>query len=78
MKHISISERILISQYNKKDRELKELKEQVQQYKESLRTMKNNLNEVKELNKVLVNQISSLSLQLKSWAKSIPSMKDEM
>jgi hypothetical protein len=30
--------------------------------------MKDNLTEVKELNKVLVNQISSLSLQLKSWA----------
>jgi hypothetical protein len=40
--------------------------------------MKNNLDETKHLNKVLVNQISSLSLQIKSWAKSIPSMKDEM
>lgn len=66
MPQISISERILIAQYHKKEREIKELKEQLEQYKESLRTMKNNLNEVKELNKVLVNQISSLSLQLKS------------
>jgi chromosome segregation ATPase len=49
----------------KKEQEIKELKEQLEQYKESLKTMKNNLTEVKELNKVLVNQISSLSLQLK-------------
>jgi predicted nucleic acid-binding Zn-ribbon protein len=66
MKHISISERILVAQYHNKEREIKELKEQLEQYKESLRTMKDNLTEVKELNKVLVNQISSLSLQLKS------------
>lgn len=75
---ISANERILVAQYHKKEREIKELKEQLEQYKESLRTMKNNLDETKHLNKVLVNQISSLSLQIKSWAKSIPSMKDEM
>lgn len=75
---ISVKERILVAQYHKKEREIKELKEQLEQYKESLRTMKNNLDETKYLNKVLVNQISSLSLQIKSWAKSIPSMKDEM
>lgn len=75
---ISVNERILVAQYHKKEREIKELKEQLEQYKESLRTMKNNLDEEKHLNKVLVNQISSLSLQIKSWAKSIPSMKDEM
>jgi hypothetical protein len=40
--------------------------------------MKDNLDEVKRLNKTLVNQISSLSLQIRSWAKSIPSTKDEM
>lgn len=67
MKHISISERMLISQYNKKERELKDLKEQIQQYKESLRTMKDNLTEVKELNKILTNQISHLSSLVK-WA----------
>ena len=63
--HVSLNERMLTAQLHKKEQEIKELKEQVQQYIESLRTMKNNLNEVKELNKVLVNQISSLSLQLK-------------
>lgn len=61
MKHISINERILIAQYNKKERELKELKEELEQYKESLRTMKDNLNEVKGLNKILTNQIYILS-----------------
>lgn len=76
--HVTINERILMAQYHKKERDIKELKEQLEQYKESLRTMKNNLDETKHLNKVLVNQISSLSLQIKSWAKSIPSMKDEM
>lgn len=76
--HVTINERILMSQYHKKEREIKELKEQLEQYKESLRTMKNNLDETKHLNKVLVNQISSLSLQIKSWAKSIPSITDEM
>lgn len=75
---ISVNERILVAQYHKKEREIKELKEQLEQYKESLRTMKNNLDETKHLNKVLVNQISSLSLQIKSWAKSIPSITDEM
>ena len=52
---------MLIAQYHKKENEIKELKEQLEQYKESLRTMKSNLDEVKHLNKVLVNQISSLS-----------------
>lgn len=63
--HVSINERMLTAQLHKKEQEIKELKEQVQQYLESLRTMKNNLTEVKELNKVLVSQISSLSLQIK-------------
>lgn len=64
--HVTINERMLTAQLHKKEQEIKELKEQVQQYLESLKTMKNNLTEVKELNKVLVNQISSLSLQIKS------------
>ena len=63
--HVTINERMLTAQLHKKEQEIKELKERVQQYLESLKTMKNNLTEVKELNKVLVNQISSLSLQLK-------------
>ena len=63
--HVTLNERMLTAQLHKKEQEIKELKEQVQQHLESLRTMKNNLTEVKELNKVLVNQISSLSLQLK-------------
>lgn len=67
--HVTINERMLTAQLHKKEQEIKELKEQVQQYLESLRTMKNNLTEVKELNKVLVNQISSLSLQIKQWVK---------
>ena len=63
--HVTLNERMLTAQLHKKEQEIKELKEQVQQYLESLKTMKNNLTEEKELNKVLVNQISSLSLQLK-------------
>lgn len=63
--HVTINERMLTAQLHKKEQEIKELKEQVQQYLVSLRTMKDNLDEVKHLNKVLVNQISSLSLQLK-------------
>ena len=65
--HVTLNERMLTAQLHKKEQEIKELKEQVQQYLESLKTMKNNLTEEKELNKVLVNQISSLSLQLKQW-----------
>lgn len=61
--HVTINERMLTAQLHKKEQEIKELKEQVQQYLESLKTMKNNLTEVKELNKVLVNQISSLSFK---------------
>jgi uncharacterized coiled-coil DUF342 family protein len=56
---------MLTAQLHKKEQEIKDLKEQVQQYLASLRTMKDNLDEVKHLNKVLVNQISSLSSQLK-------------
>jgi phage shock protein A len=63
--HVTINERMLTAQLHKKEQEIKDLKEQVQQYLASLRTMKDNLDEVKHLNKVLVNQISSLSLQLK-------------
>jgi chromosome segregation ATPase len=59
--HVTLNERMLTAQLHKKEQEIKELKEQVQQYLESLRTMKDNLDEVKHLNKVLVNQISSLS-----------------
>ena len=76
--HVTINERMLTAQTHKQEKTIKELKEQVQQYLESLRTMKNNLNEVKELNKVLVNQISILSSKIKQWAKSIPSMRNEM
>jgi len=76
--HISINERMLTAQIHKREREVKELKEQLEQYKESLRTMKGNLDEVKHLNKVLVNQISILSSKQNQWAKSIPSMKNEM
>jgi len=76
--HISINERMLTAQLHKKEQEIKELKEQVQQYLESLRTMKDNLDEVKHLNKVLVNQISSLSSNKSQWAKSIPYMSTEI
>ena len=76
--HVTLNERILIAQYHKKENEIKELKEQLEQYKESLRTMKDNLDEVRHLNKTLVNQISSLSSKIKSWAKSIPFMRNEM
>jgi phage host-nuclease inhibitor protein Gam len=64
--HVTINERMLTAQLHKKEQEIKALKEQVQQYLESLRMMKDNLDEVKHLNKVLVNQISSLSLQIRS------------
>jgi hypothetical protein len=59
--HVTLNERMLTAQLHKKEQEIKALKEQVQQYLESLRMMKDNLDEVKHLNKVLVNQISSLS-----------------
>lgn len=75
---ISFNERILIAQYHKKEREIKELKEQLEQYKESLQTMKTNLDTQKHLNKVLVTQISSLSSQLKSCPNSIHSTSNEM
>jgi hypothetical protein len=40
--------------------------------------MKDNLDEVKHLNKVLVNQISSLSSNKSLWVKSIPYMSTEI
>lgn len=76
--HVTINERMLTAQLHKKEQEIKELKEQLGQYKESLQTMKDNLDEVKHLNEILVIQISLLSFQIKQWAKSIPSTKDEM
>lgn len=76
--HVTINERMLTAQLHKKEQEIKELKEQVQQYLESLRTMKDNLDEVKHLNKVLVNQISSLSSNKSLWVKLIPYMSTEI
>lgn len=61
MTKISLSERILIAQYHKKEEEIKQLKEQLSQYRESFKTMTDNITELKHLNQVLVNQISSLS-----------------
>lgn len=65
--HVTINERMLTAQNHKQEKEIRELKQKLNEYRESLLTMKDNLTEVKELNKVLVNQISSLSLQLKQW-----------
>ena len=76
--HVTLNERILIAQYHKKEKEIKELENKLAEYREQLLTMKDNLDEVKRLNTVLVNQISSLSLQIKSCPKSIPSMRNEM
>ncbi len=63
---ISFNERILIAQYHKKENQIKELQDQLEQYKESLQIMKQHLTEVKDLNKILVNQISLLSSKVKS------------
>ena len=59
--HVSINERMLTAQNHKQEKEIRELEQKLNEYRESLLTMKDNLTEVKELNKVLVNQISSLS-----------------
>ena len=67
--HVTINERMLTAQNHKQEQEIKELKSKLAEYRESLLTMKDNLDEVKRLNKTLVNQISSLSLSTKSWAK---------
>lgn len=61
MSKISLSERMLIAQYHKKEEEVKQLKQQLSQYRESFKTMTDNITELKHLNQVLVNQISSLS-----------------
>lgn len=61
MTKISLSERMLIAQYHKKEEEIKQLKQQLSQYRESFKTMTDNITELKHLNQVLVNQISSLS-----------------
>lgn len=78
MQHITLNERMLTSLNHKQEKEIRDLKEQLEQYKESLTIMKENLDTQKHLNKVLVNQISSLSSKLKQWANSIPSMRNEM
>lgn len=65
MQHITLNERMLTSLNHKQEKQIKDLKEQLEQYKESLTIMKENLDTQKHLNKVLVNQISSLSSKLK-------------
>ena len=61
MAHISINERILQAQYHKKEQRIKELELLVSEYKESFETMKEHITELKELNKILTNQIYFLS-----------------
>ena len=65
MPRISLSERILLTKYHKLENEKKELENKLAEYRASLLTMKANITELKELNKILVDQISSLSSKLK-------------
>lgn len=65
---VSLNERILLVKYHKQEKEKKELEQKLAEYRASLLTMKENITELKELNKILVNQISSLSSKLKQWA----------
>lgn len=76
--HVTINERMLTAQNHKQEKEIRELKQKLNEYRESLLTMKDNLTEVKELNKVLVNQISFLSSKQNQWANLIPSTTNEM
>ena len=78
MWQISLTERILLTKYHKLENENKELENKLAEYRASLLTMKANITELKGLNKILVNQISSLSSKLKQCPNSTPSMKDEM
>ena len=64
---ISLSERILLTKYHKLENKNKELENKLSEYRESFETMKDYITELKGINKVLVNQISNLSLQIKSW-----------
>ena len=62
---LTTNEKILIAQYHKKEREIKELKQQLEQQKKTLKATELKLDVVKHLNQVLVNQISSLSSKLR-------------
>lgn len=66
---ITLSERILLTKYHRLENKNRELENKNAEYRASLLTMKENITELKELNKILVNQISSLSSKLKSWAE---------
>ena len=66
---ISLSERILITKYHKLEREKQELQDKLNQYRASFETMKGNITELKELNKILTNQISYLSSKTNPWPK---------
>lgn len=61
MKHISDGERLLQASYHKKEAEIKELKTKLEEYEEQFKTMVDHITELECLNKVLCNQISSLS-----------------
>ena len=61
MKHVSLNERMLTAQTHKQEKTIKELNERLLQYREQLETMTSHITELKDLNKVLVNQIYSLS-----------------
>jgi uncharacterized coiled-coil protein SlyX len=52
---------MLTAQNHKQEKTIKELNERLLQYREQLETMTNHITELKDLNKVLVNQIYSLS-----------------
>lgn len=59
--HVTLNERMLTAQNHKQEKTIKELNERLLQYREQLETMANHITELKDLNKVLVNQIYSLS-----------------
>ena len=75
---ITLSERVLLTKYHRLENTNRELENKIAEYRASLLTMKENITELKELNKILVKQISSLSSKLKQCPNSTPSMKDEM
>lgn len=61
MKHISDSERLTNAILRKREEQIQNLQETIDQYKEQLKTMTSHITELKGLNKVLCNQIYSLT-----------------
>ena len=61
MKHISDSERLTLASLNKKETELKQVKEELYRARQQAQAMNTYIRELRENNKILANQVRYLA-----------------